>query len=331
MHKVLVAARFGRADAARTIGWCAIAISICSCSANSQSNAQNISSTATPVVEAKIVAQPLPLAPTTKSSPAVGSPSPQIGTTPSASVESAPYVNPLDSIALNAKDRLANAPTSTRQARLKSATLTNASARINTDDGGGNIEIEQLSKALASSNQNSPGGKDRQARLPAQNSLSPSASCRAFPCLVLSRDPNHPQNRFNNPIYKLTAYRDRTSDSSFQLDAVTGRGFTQTRNRYQSNTEAPLPDGSYAVAATVVKGTIREVGGTMVPIFPKPGFDPRMRRTALGIHWDPSFDKDDKEDGTSGCIALTSKNDYHKVRDFVLKYRPRSLEVRITR
>ncbi|WP_310428085.1 hypothetical protein [Chamaesiphon sp. VAR_48_metabat_135_sub] len=156
-------------------------------------------------------------------------------------------------------------------------------------------------------------------------------SCQAFPCLILSQSPNHPHNRFNNPIYKLTAYRDNTSNRVFQLDAVTGRGFTQARNRYQSLTEAPLPDGSYAVASRVVVGSIREVGGTMVPIFPKQGFNPKMRRTALGIHWDPSFDKDKKEDGTSGCIGLTKKGDYHRVRDFIIKYHPRSLEVQIDR
>jgi hypothetical protein len=158
-----------------------------------------------------------------------------------------------------------------------------------------------------------------------------SNSCEEFPCLVLSQAPNHPHNKFNNPIYKLTAYRDKTSNYTFQLNAVTGRGFTQSRNRYQSMTEAPLPDGSYSMAARVVVGSIPEVGGTMVPIFPKPGFNPQMRRSALGIHWDPSFDKDKKEDGTSGCIGLTKKGDYHRVRDFILKYHPRSLEVQIIR
>jgi hypothetical protein len=146
---------------------------------------------------------------------------------------------------------------------------------------------------------------------------------------MLTPDTSNLQNKFNNPIYKLTAYRDKTSNYLFQFNAVTGRGFTQNKNRYKSNTEAPLPDGSYTVLARVVTGTIREVGGTMVPIFPKPGFNPQMRRTALGIHWDPSFDRDKKEDGTSGCIGLTTKNDYHRVRDFILKYRPRSLEVQI--
>jgi hypothetical protein len=173
--------------------------------------------------------------------------------------------------------------------------------------------------------------KQPQRKRHARNGVSPSISCRAFPCLVLSQDPNNSRNQFNNPIYKLTAYKDNSTNYAFQLDAVTGRAFTQERNRYQSMTEAPLPDGSYVVVPRIVKGTIREVGGTMVPIFPKRGFDSRMRRTALGIHWDPSFDRDKAEDGTSGCIGLTNKSDYHRVRNFVLKYRPRSLEVQIDR
>ncbi|PSB59533.1 hypothetical protein [Chamaesiphon polymorphus] len=316
MHKVLIVAR--------TLGWCAVALAICSCNSNSPSNAQNISSIANPVSSPNPLAQPAQPSiekstpdSVVRSSPAEVSKSPQMGTTPSESVVSEPYVNPLDSIALNAKQRIANDPT----ARSKSAALT--PTRLNPDANDSKAQIQQLSKALALTKQ--------QPQSPSQNRISASASCRAFPCLILSRDPSNAQNRFNNPIYKLTAYRDRTSDSIFQLDAVTGRGFTQARNRYQSDTDAPLPDGSYSVVPTVVKGTIREVGGTMVPIFPKPGFNPRMRRTALGIHWDPSFDKDNKEDGTSGCIGMTNKYDYHKVRDFVLKYRPRSLEVRITR
>jgi hypothetical protein len=163
------------------------------------------------------------------------------------------------------------------------------------------------------------------------NALTKSSSCRAFPCLVLSRAASNPKNRFNNPIYKLTAYQSGGSRQTFQLNAVSGRAFTQNKNRYQTQTHAPLPDGSYSVATRVVQGTLAEVGGTMIPIFPKPGFNSRMNRSALGIHWDPSFNHDRKEDGTSGCVGLTTKQDYRRVRDFVFKYHPRSLEVRIDR
>jgi hypothetical protein len=212
----------------------------------------------------------------------------------------------------------ANTPVQESQSQL-APTLTSSSIQSAT-----NVRLEQVNDVAAIPKLSPQPNRKHQDRL--TSSLN---SCTAFPCLILTPDSSNLQNRFNNPIYKLTAYRDKTSNYLFQFDAVTGRGFTQKRNRYKSNTEAPLPDGSYAVVPRVVAGTIREVGGTMVPILPKSGFDPRMRRTALGIHWDPSFDRDKKEDGTSGCIGLTSKNNYRQVRDFILKYRPRSLEVQI--
>lgn len=208
-----------------------------------------------------------------------------------------------------------------RQSQL-APTLTSSSiqAAITTD-----VRLQQVSN-VAPIPKLSPHPSHKK---PNRHPISPLHSCTSFPCLMLTPDTNNLKNRFNNPIYKLTAYRDKTSNYLFQFNAVTGRGFTQNKNRYQSNTEAPLPDGSYTVVDRVVTGTIQEVGGTMVPIFPKAGFNPRMRRTALGIHWDPSFDRDRKEDGTSGCIGLTTKNDYHQVRNFILKYHPRSLEVQI--
>lgn len=211
----------------------------------------------------------------------------------------------------------------------RASPLSNPEPQIRAGEDDDNAQVKQLSNISASSQQSHQLAKHPMRKHQTHNTILPPASCPAFPCLILSQDPSNPQNSFNNPIYKLTAYRDKTSNI-FQLDAVTGRAFTQARNRYQSNTEAPLPDGSYTVATRIVKGNIREVGGTMIPIFPKPGFNPKMRRTSLGIHWDPSFDRDKKEDGTSGCIGLTTKNDYYQVRDFILKYHPRSLEVQIT-
>ena len=48
-------------------------------------------------------------------------------------------------------------------------------------------------------------------------------------------------------------------------------------------------------------GTHPEVGGRFLPI--EPLFP--TGRYALGIHYDPSFQKTNGEDGTVGCIALT--------------------------
>ena len=299
MSKVLIAAGI--------IGWSAIALSISSCSSNSNftSTAQNTTDNLAPSPMA-IVEQRSPVENRSLSTLAPANTQSVKVVVASQHLVPVPDVNLLNSIALVEQ-------TAANPSRSNSASLPNPA------DNYRNVQLEQLNnistqpkKAL---NNNTTGSI---------------TTCKVFPCLILSQDPSYPHNRFNNPIYKLSAYRNNKA-RIFEFNAVTGRGFSQARNRYQSNTEAPLPDGSYSVASRVVAGTIREVGGTMVPIFPKPGFNPRMRRTALGIHWDPSFDKDRKEDGTSGCIGLTNKNDYHRVRDFVFKYRPRSIEVQITR
>lgn len=52
-------------------------------------------------------------------------------------------------------------------------------------------------------------------------------------------------------------------------------------------------------------------------------------RSALGIHYDPSFEKKNGEDGTSGCIALKNKSELNKVLNYVRTYRPKYLQVNI--
>jgi hypothetical protein len=97
------------------------------------------------------------------------------------------------------------------------------------------------------------------------------------------------------------------------------------RNRHQAGTEAPLPDGKYQVAKTSVAGTIPEAGDRFLAI--QPLF--RTGRSALGIHYDPSFEKNNGEDGTSGCIGLTNRGDLDFVLNYVRTYRPQYLEVKI--
>ncbi len=68
-----------------------------------------------------------------------------------------------------------------------------------------------------------------------------------------------------------------------------------------------------------------EVGKTFIAIIPK--F--RTNRHDLGIHLDPSFDRRNGYDGTSGCIGLTTAANRDAVNDFVTKYHPRHLLVSI--
>ena len=135
--------------------------------------------------------------------------------------------------------------------------------------------------------------------------------------------PTGQTNALNNPIYTLRLYANGELIDSFLT--VSGRTHTQNRNRHQSGTEAPLPDGKYIVAKSTIPGAIAEAGDRFLPI------EPRFKtgRSALGFHVDPSFNKDNGEDGTAGCIGLIAKKDLDKLLSFVANYQPKFLDVKI--
>lgn len=142
-------------------------------------------------------------------------------------------------------------------------------------------------------------------------------------CLLLVKDSSAGTNLQKNPIYTLKVYLNGIEQGSFAT--VTGRAYSQNRNRHQSGTQAPLPDGKYFVSDRIVPGTIPEVGDRFIAVWPK--F--KTGRTALGIHYDPSYNLNNGEDGTSGCIALTNKFDRDRVFQFIVQYHPQELIVRI--
>lgn len=130
-------------------------------------------------------------------------------------------------------------------------------------------------------------------------------------------------NALGNPLYELRLYANGQSMGTFMT--VAGRADTQNKNRHRSGTEAPLPDGRYRVARVPTHGTIPEAGDRFLPIQPLFQTD----RTALGIHLDPSFEKNNGEDGTSGCIGLTNRRDLDRVLEYVRTHRPQYIEVNI--
>ncbi|MGK7877189.1 MAG: L,D-transpeptidase [Xenococcaceae cyanobacterium] len=135
--------------------------------------------------------------------------------------------------------------------------------------------------------------------------------------------PTDHRNSIGNPIYNLTLYINGGKISSFY--AVTGRAHTQNRNRHVAGTQAPLPDGKYRVARSAVPGSHPEIGGIFLPIYPT--F--RTGRSYLGIHWDPSYEKTNGEDGTSGCIALRNSYDLQRVLQYIQGHAPQYLLVDI--
>jgi len=130
-------------------------------------------------------------------------------------------------------------------------------------------------------------------------------------------------NALGNPLYLLKLFYPDGRVREF--NTVTGRADTQNKKREQPGTQAPLPDGKYTVARQPIRATIPEAGKDFLPI--QPLF--RTRRTSLGIHYDPSFEKNNGEDGTSGCIGLTNREDLEEVLNYVQTYQPQYLQVQI--
>ncbi len=144
-----------------------------------------------------------------------------------------------------------------------------------------------------------------------------------YPGNFMTLTPMGKTNALDNPLFKLRLYVDGKLVNSFIT--VSGRKFSQDRNRHQSGTQAPLPDGKYTVASSTVPGSIAEAGDHFLPI--QPQF--KTGRSALGFHVDPSFEKNNGEDGTSGCIGLTNREDLDKLLSFVSAYNPEFLDVTI--
>ena len=141
--------------------------------------------------------------------------------------------------------------------------------------------------------------------------------------LRLVRDPDKGTNDLGNPIYTLETYIDGELDRKF--NAVSGTTRSQKADRNIGNNNAPLPDGSYDVSNWITLSNIREVDRTFVGITPK--F--KTNRNDLGIHLDPSFNKRNGYDGTSGCIGITTPEDRDAINNFIIKYHPRNLVVNI--
>jgi hypothetical protein len=126
-------------------------------------------------------------------------------------------------------------------------------------------------------------------------------------------------NDQKNPILELKLVVNGQQISSYQC--VSGTAYA----RDSSKTNNVLPDGEYLIASGLVPGATAEVGGKFLAITPK--F--KTSRSALGIHLDPSYNKKNGEDGTSGCIGLITAEDRDAVHKSLLENNIRRLVVRL--
>ena len=87
------------------------------------------------------------------------------------------------------------------------------------------------------------------------------------------------------------------------------------------------------MSSALTQGMVVEVGRVdglsvsqpFLPISPMFG----TGRSALGIHVDPSYNKDAKEDGTSGCVGFLSAADFKSFWANVQQYKIKDLQVTI--
>lgn len=189
----------------------------------------------------------------------------------------------------------------------------------NSDQPNSNIDYPQ-DELL---NNNSPGGNNQ--KFAPNNYLAQKVSIGKTreTANYMTLTPSGRTNDLGNPLFELRIYANNQLLGSFLT--VSGRRHTQHRDRHRSGTEAPLPNGTYTVARSYTRGNIPEAGERFLPITP---LFP-TGRTALGIHVDPSFNQHNGEDGTSGCIGLTSIRDLDQLLNYVYTYHPQYINVQI--
>ncbi len=172
--------------------------------------------------------------------------------------------------------------------------------------------IELLSGGVTSAEPNNNPTKDKQN---SQTVATPELPPGNYALLLSTGN----KNKLNNPILELKLVVNGQQIGSYPC--VSGRSFTQDSNK----TNNVLPDGEYTIDSKLVPGSIPEVGGKFLGINPK--F--KTSRSALGIHLDPSYNKNNGEDGTNGCIGLTTTEDRNTVHRLILENNIRTLIVNL--
>ena len=111
-------------------------------------------------------------------------------------------------------------------------------------------------------------------------------------------------NSQGNTIYDVDVILD---DEVYNFKSLSGRSNTQSLDRNIADQAAPSPNGRYIIG-DLTQGISRETGGVFLPY--EPIFE--TERTFLGFHIDPSWGLDNEEDGTVGCHAFKTEEDFYQ-------------------
>lgn len=106
-----------------------------------------------------------------------------------------------------------------------------------------------------------------------------------------------------NPILNVDVYKNGNLLETY--NTLSGRWSTQALDRNIAGNGSPSPNGTYTLMEETT-GYHAETGGVFLPY--EANFS--TERSALGFHWDPSWGLDNGEDGTVGCHAFKSLEDY---------------------
>ena len=111
-------------------------------------------------------------------------------------------------------------------------------------------------------------------------------------------------NSQDNIIYNVDVI---INHEVYNFKSLSGRSNTQSLDRNIADQAAPSPNGKYIIG-DLTQGISRETGCLFLPY--EPTFD--TERSFLGFHIDPSWGLNNEEDGTVGCHAFKTKEDFYQ-------------------
>jgi hypothetical protein len=117
-----------------------------------------------------------------------------------------------------------------------------------------------------------------------------------------------------SPILTGTLYTNKEI-KDYKLSLISGRSYTQNLDRNISGNKSPLPKGNYIIKKET-KGLSPETGGVFLPITPT--FN--TERSHIGFHVDPSWGLNNNENGTEGCLAFKTIQEYNEFVKMVKDY-----------
>lgn len=117
-------------------------------------------------------------------------------------------------------------------------------------------------------------------------------------------------NEQGSPILRASIYNKGRHLKEFKL--ISGREYTQDLDRNISGNKSPSPNGNYVIG-NLTTGYLPETGGVFIPYTPL--FN--TERSSLGFHIDPSWGLKNGENGTQGCMAFKTMNEFNDFNNLI--------------